>query len=72
MEVLVTGDKGYIGAVLVPLLLEKGYRVKGLDNEYYTQSLEKSYLRKNYVKITKDIRDVQQSDLDGIDIVNNF
>ena len=31
MKVLVTGHDGYIGAVLVPLLLEAGHAVCGLD-----------------------------------------
>ena len=31
-KVLVTGGAGYIGSVLVRLLIEKGYMVKVLDN----------------------------------------
>lgn len=32
MKILVTGHKGYIGSVLVPILVAKGYEVTGLDS----------------------------------------
>jgi nucleoside-diphosphate-sugar epimerase len=32
MRVLVTGSSGYIGSILVPLLLEKGHKVIGFDS----------------------------------------
>jgi len=35
MNVLVTGGSGYVGSSLIPLLLEKGYKVKVLDNLMY-------------------------------------
>ena len=35
MRVLVTGHKGYIGAVLVPVLLDDGIEVVGMDTDYY-------------------------------------
>ena len=35
MKVLVTGHKGYIGTVLVPCLLDKGYDVMGMDSDLY-------------------------------------
>jgi len=35
MKVLVTGYHGYIGSILVPLLLEDGHEVTGLDNHLF-------------------------------------
>ena len=35
MRVLVTGDRGYLGAVMVPYLLSVGHDVVGLDAGWY-------------------------------------
>ena len=35
MRVLVTGHRGYIGAVLTPMLLEAGHEVVGLDSDLF-------------------------------------
>jgi len=65
-KVLVTGDRGYIGAVLVPMLLKEGYEVTGLDTHFFTDGFEKNT---SYTQITKDIRHIVKKDLEGIDAV---
>jgi nucleoside-diphosphate-sugar epimerase len=67
-KLLVTGADGYIGSVLAPLLLERGYDVTGLDTGYYRDGW--LYTRGNGATprcITKDIRCVTESDLAGFD-----
>ena len=36
MRVLVTGHLGYIGTVMVPMLMKAGHEVAGLDSDLYT------------------------------------
>lgn len=38
MHILVTGAAGYIGSILVPVLLEAGHKVTALDNFMYNQN----------------------------------
>jgi len=65
MRIMVTGDQGYIGAVLVPMLLKKGYEVVGFDSGYFTENLLEKY-NDGYQKITKDLRDVDKTDLSDV------
>jgi len=66
MKIMVTGDRGYIGSVLVPILITKKYSVVGLDSGYFADNLLENY-NQDYYRITKDIRDVVKEDLEGVD-----
>lgn len=67
-SVLVTGDRGYIGSVLVEVLAERGVRVVGYDTGYFADCvLEAPY--ETYPRITKDIRELGSDDLHGVDAV---
>ncbi|MGY1769958.1 NAD-dependent epimerase/dehydratase family protein [Blastococcus sp. SYSU D00813] len=68
MRVLVNGDRGYIGAVLVPALLEAGHEVEGLDAGWY-DGCDFGEQPRGYVSRTGDIRDVVPADLEGFDAV---
>jgi len=68
MKILVTGNKGYIGTVLVEMLLQKSYDVIGYDTDYYKNCNLTEYTCRAK-QITKDIRDISIEDLEGIDAV---
>ena len=68
MRILVTGHKGYIGSVMVPLLLDAGLEVAGMDTDLYQECTFGECLP-SVPSVEKDIRDVQPRDLDGFDAV---
>lgn len=68
MTVLVTGNLGYIGSVLTPLLAQKGYTVRGLDSGLFRDCLVVPAVEPED-QILKDIRDVEREDLDGVTAV---
>jgi nucleoside-diphosphate-sugar epimerase len=68
MRILVTGDKGFIGTRLTPLLTQAGYQVTGLDIDLYERCTFGDPLPP-IPSIRKDVREAEPSDLDGIDAV---
>ena len=71
MRVLVAGDRGYLGAVLVPLMLEAGHDVVGLDAGWY-DGCDFGPQPSGYESRTGDIRDQVPEGLVGFDAVVNL
>jgi nucleoside-diphosphate-sugar epimerase len=69
MHVFVAGGAGYIGSVLVPLLLEKGHRVTVLDRMYFgdTLALVRSRAGERLRVVRGDVRAFDHSLLHSVD-----
>lgn len=66
-RVMITGSLGYIGSVLAPYLQAKGYQCIGYDTGFFRDALLYAPLPTD--TILKDVRDISEADLDGIDVV---
>ena len=65
--VLVTGAGGYIGSVLVPKLLSKGYKVKALDRFFFGK--DKLEENSNLTLIKEDSRRLHEEVFANVDFV---
>lgn len=68
MRLLVTGHLGYIGTVMVPMLLAEGYDVVGLDSDLFERCTFGDPPQA-VPEIRKDLRDIQLSDVQDFDAV---
>ena len=68
MKVLVTGHQGYIGTVMVPMLIQEGHDVVGLDSDLFSTCTFGEPVQ-TIPGIQKDIRDIETSDVEGFDAV---
>ena len=68
MRVLVAGDRGYIGAVLVPFLRAAGHQADGLDLGLY-EGCDLGQPALGDRQAPRDMRDVTAADLAGYDAV---
>jgi nucleoside-diphosphate-sugar epimerase len=70
MKVMVTGHQGYIGSVMVPMLLRAGHSVTGYDSDLYRRcTFAAGGEQASVPSIQKDVRDVQPRDLEGFDAI---
>ncbi len=69
MRVLYTGADGYIGAILGPKLLARGYDAVGVDAGFYRRGWLFDDLLTRPMVITKDVRELSTTDLRGVDAV---
>jgi nucleoside-diphosphate-sugar epimerase len=70
-NVLLTGGAGYVGSVLVPLLLQAGYRVKVVDRLYFQNGLEAWLNHPDLDVVRGDIRDTRliKDVMQGVSVV---
>lgn len=70
-HVLVTGGAGYVGAILVPKMIEAGYKVTVLDLFMYGEDVLKASRGPNLREVKGDIRDAEvvKQALQGCDAV---
>jgi nucleoside-diphosphate-sugar epimerase len=71
MKVLLTGHKGYIGAVAGPILRSAGHDVVGLDADLFA-NCDFGHEASVLPEIRKDLRDLTRADLAGFDAVVHF
>lgn len=69
MRVAVTGHLGYVGTVLAPMLVDAGHDVVGIDTDLYRSSNFGAGRPADISTLSKDIRDLHPSDLEGFDAV---
>lgn len=70
MRVLVTGNLGYIGTVLTPMLAQRGHEVYGYDTGYFEDCLLMEAPSGSLTKQFKgDMREIDPLVLDGVEAV---
>jgi len=71
MKILLSGHKGYIGAIAGPILQSANHEVVGLDTDLFA-GCAFGKAPNEIPEICKDLRDLTRADLDGFDAVVHF
>ena len=69
MRILLTGADGYLGAVMAPVLIERGHEVAGFDAGFYREGLLYDSGAPPVPTTTGDIRQITVANLEGFDAV---
>src|SRR5271166_3894367 len=69
MRILVTGTAGYLGSLLAPELVRRGYEVIGLDSGFYKEGMLYRDGAIMPLTLAKDLRQIEPDDLKGVDAV---
>jgi nucleoside-diphosphate-sugar epimerase len=69
VRVLLTGAEGYLGAVMVPVLVSRGHHVTSFDTGFYREGLLYGCASTALPTITCDIRKITIDDLRGFEAV---
>lgn len=69
MKILITGTEGYIGSVLAPLLMHRGYEVLGVDTGFYKVGWLYNGTDLTPKTLNKDLRHLTAEDFVGIEAV---
>tara|TARA_B100000035_G_scaffold313321_1_gene326763 strand:+ start:4669 stop:5703 length:1035 start_codon:yes stop_codon:yes gene_type:complete len=76
MKILVVGNMGYVGSVLVPYLRNNYPQsfIAGLDIGYFSERILPNYNPESSLdkQIIMDIRDLQKSNIQGYDVIINL
>lgn len=67
MKILVTGTDGYLGSLLVPMLLDEGHEITGVDVGFYRSGWLYETGSDQVKTITRDIRSLDARDVTGYD-----
>jgi nucleoside-diphosphate-sugar epimerase len=68
-RILVTGTEGYLGSLLAPELVRRGYEVIGLDTGFYKERMLYRDDSMTPFTLAKDLRRVEAENLKGIDAI---
>jgi len=68
MRILVTGHRGYIGSVMVPMLVGAGHEVVGIDSDLFRDCATGPSARR-VPELALDIRDVELPQVEGFEAV---
>ena len=69
LKLILTGHRGYIGTVLVPMLIEQGHHVVGIDFDVFAGCNYGHYEDPAQTQIIKDVRDIGPEDISGADAI---